>query len=276
MEKVESKSNVYEIIEGDCIEVLQRLEKEGRKYDALVADPPYCSGAMQPAQISSKGVRKYVEKEYKATFWDGMSQRSFTLYASEWLRLAKRCLKDTAYFFIFIDWRQYPAMSDAVQFAGLSWRGTAVWNKKNSRPNIGHISQTAEFILWGTVGTKSDKIVPDGVIEESSPAICKRYHPTEKSVKVVKELLKILPDDAQSVLDPFSGSATTGAAALSLGLDYTGIEKEKYFCDVSRERLELLQEELKRKTTRPLLAIERKQRQRLLFSEKVLPAGVNG
>ena len=60
-----------------------------------------------------------------------------------------------------------------------------------------------------------------------------------------EELYKVLPDDAESVLDPFAGSAPAGVAALRCGLDYVGIEAEERYADVSTERLKKVQTELR-------------------------------
>lgn len=48
------------------------------------------------------------------------------------------------------------------------------------------------------------------------------------------------------VLDPFSGTGTTGAAALKLGRHYTGIEINERFCAVALERLARVEESLGR------------------------------
>ena len=53
---------------------------------------------------------------------------------------------------MFIDWRQLPAATDALQWAGWIWQGTAVWDKGNSRPQKGRFRQQAEYIVWGSNG----------------------------------------------------------------------------------------------------------------------------
>ena len=229
----------FEILQGDCLDRLRDLAKEGRKFDALVADPPYCSGAMSPADISrGTGIAKYCERTDLGSFSDAMSQRAFLLFTREWLHAARAVMKSPGYCFVFIDWRQLPTVSDAIQTAGWIWRGIAVWDKGNARPNFGHVSQTTEFIVWGTVDAeKSKKIVPQSVFRKNSPKMADRIHPTQKEPEVIRGFLEVLPDDATAVLDPFSGSASTGIAALSLGLDYVGIEEQPGFCEVSRGRL---------------------------------------
>jgi 16S rRNA G966 N2-methylase RsmD len=43
-----------------------------------------------------------------------------------------------------------------------------------------------------------------------------------------------------SILDPFMGSGTTGAAALSQGKDFVGIEVSEHYCQVTTDRLRKL------------------------------------
>lgn len=233
------KKPTFEIIQGDCLEKLQELARQGRRFDALVADPPYCSGAMSPAEITrSKSLAKYCKRTDLGIFQDVMSQRVFLWFTRAWLKIARGVLKSPGYIFIFIDWRQLSTVSDALQAAGYIWRGLAVWDKINARPNLGHLTQTTEFIVWGTVDEKkSEKIIQRSVFREPAPKANDRIHPTQKSPEVIADFLRILPDDATSVIDPFSGSASTGIAALSLGLDYVGIEEQDAFVETSRGRL---------------------------------------
>lgn len=73
-------------------------------------------------------------------------------WAAEWLYLARRAAKPGAPVCMFIDWRQLPCASDALQWAGWIWRGIAVWDKGNSRPQKGRFRQQAEYIVWGSNG----------------------------------------------------------------------------------------------------------------------------
>jgi DNA modification methylase len=43
--------------------------------------------------------------------------------------------------------------------------------------------------------------------------------------------------DAQTVLDPFMGSGTTGVACAQLGKAFTGIERERKYFDIACERI---------------------------------------
>ena len=54
----------------------------------------------------------------------------------------------------FIDWRNLPAMTDAIQMAGWVWRGVIVWDKGISRNIPGRFRNDCEYIVWGTNGRK--------------------------------------------------------------------------------------------------------------------------
>jgi DNA modification methylase len=71
-------------------------------------------------------------------------------------------------------------------------------------------------------------IVPDASVEG---------HPCPKPLKWALGQLEIWPD-AESVLDPFMGSGTTGVAAVRLGRRFIGIEREPKYFEIAIKRIE--------------------------------------
>lgn len=63
-------------------------------------------------------------------------------------------------------------------------------------------------------------------------------HPTQKPIGVMKWCIGHLPDIAQTILDPFMGSGTTGVAAVQMGRDFIGIEREAKYFDIACKRIE--------------------------------------
>ena len=61
-------------------------------------------------------------------------------------------------------------------------------------------------------------------------------HPTQKPLKLIARLID--QTDAQTILDPFMGSGTTGVAALKLGRKFIGIEIEPKYFDIACKRIE--------------------------------------
>ena len=64
-----------------------------------------------------------------------------------------------------------------------------------------------------------------------------RFHPTQKPVAVMKWVIDLCPK-ADTILDPFMGSGTTGVAAVQMGRKFIGIEREPKYFDIACERIE--------------------------------------
>ena len=124
------------------------------------------------------------------------------------------------------------------QWAGWIWRGIAVWDKGNSRPQKGRFRQQAEYIVWGSNGDMPvSRPVPclPGVFKYGNPQ--NRIHLTEKPLQLMQDLVKIT-EPGGHILDPFAGSGTTVLAAVKEGYDATGIEVTDVYADLARKRLE--------------------------------------
>ena len=176
-----SDNQKWEIIHGDALKVLSSFAPG--TFDAVITDPPYASGGRTPSEKSKSTVKKYSSmKENAPPPFDGdaKDQRSWTRWAAEWLYEARKASKPGAPVCMFIDWRQLPAATDALQWAGWIWRGTAVWDKGNSRPQKGRFRQQAEYIVWGSNGDMPiSRPVPclPGVFKYGNPQ--NRIHLTE-------------------------------------------------------------------------------------------------
>jgi len=226
-----------EIIQDDVLLALQDFERRGEKFDAVVMDPPYCSGGLLPAQVARSGIAKYSEKTTLGDFEDGMSALTFWRFMIEVFRGSKRVLKQPGYLFSFIDWRQYQVIFSAMERGGLRLTGSITWNKLNSRPNPGQFMQDSEFVIYATNGSrKTDKFGGHSVVTCPAPITCTRIHPTQKPEKVYAHLYNIL-EDGSRILELFSGSASGGVAAIQAGFDYIGVESSPFYVASSRKRL---------------------------------------
>lgn len=64
-------------------------------------------------------------------------------------------------------------------------------------------------------------------------------HPTVKPISLMKYIIKLLaPPGSPTLLDPFAGSGSTICAAVQLGINAIGIEKEKEYCEIAEKRVE--------------------------------------
>jgi DNA modification methylase len=74
--------------------------------------------------------------------------------------------------------------------------------------------------------------------EQSDEVGASNNHPTVKPVALMKYLIKLITPPGGKVLDPFNGSGSTGMACAELGMDYTGIELDPHYIEISRRRIE--------------------------------------
>jgi len=228
-----------ELHHGDSLAILRDMP--AGTADAILTDPPYSTGGMTIGARQADPAKKYqqsnTKKTYPAMLGDNRDQRSFTLWASLWLAECWRISNDGARLMVFTDWRQLPAMTDAVQAAGWMWRGIVVWHKPSARPTLGDFKRDAEFVICGSKGkpgTYSRTCFP-GVHRHSVNA-GRKIHLTEKPVPLLEDLLATTRPGG-IVLDPFAGSGSTGEACLRTGRRYVGIEISPEYADLAAARL---------------------------------------
>lgn len=241
MTKIDHNFKGHTIIHGDTLRVLQSFPDD--LFGGIITDPPYASGASdQNARQKSTAVKySSVKTGNPLPDFEGDSkdQRSWTHWMTEWLVEARRISKAGAPICLFIDWRQFPSLTDALQWAGWIWRGALVWDKTNSRPQRGRFRQQAEFIVWGSNGhMPADRNAPvlPGVFRQAMPPFAKRIHQTEKPLEVMRNIIRIVEPD-NIILDPFAGAGTTVLAAKKEGYPAVGIELSPYYSVAAQERV---------------------------------------
>ncbi|WP_236607870.1 DNA-methyltransferase [Mycoplasma putrefaciens] len=60
-------------------------------------------------------------------------------------------------------------------------------------------------------------------------------HPTQKSLKLMEDLIKIHTNEREIILDPFMGSGTTGVACIKTNRKFIGIEIDKRYFELSKK-----------------------------------------
>jgi site-specific DNA-methyltransferase (adenine-specific) len=62
-------------------------------------------------------------------------------------------------------------------------------------------------------------------------------HPTQKPLDLLRRIVLASTNEGDIILDPFTGSSTTGIAAAMNGRKFIGIDMEKQYLDLSKKRL---------------------------------------
>jgi len=231
----------WNLHQGDALTILPTLDT---LVDAVICDPPYNSGGRTNAARRGQGARdKYVSGDAQhalADFaGDNRDQRGYVFWLSTIMALSLKAARPGASVLVFTDWAQLPATSDAIQAGGWTWRGIIPWHKPISRPTPNGFRRACEYVLWGTNGEPlrhAPTVYLPGWLEGSQPRGKERVHITQKPVAIMRQLVRIAPEGG-TVLDPFTGSGTTGVAALEEGRHFVGIEDSAHNVGLARGRL---------------------------------------
>ena len=102
-----------------------------------------------------------------------------------------------------------------------------------------NIKSKSIFNLWEGKGHKSNllKYAKD----------TKKYHPTQKPVKLLEDLIKTFSNEGDTICDLTMGSGSTGVAAMNTCRNFIGIEKDTGYFKIAHERITNAQKELNKK-----------------------------
>ena len=212
----------YKLYKGDCLEVMNKLIKEGIKVDMVLTDPPYGIN-LTPQRVSGK---------FKGT-------KVINDDTLEWLPKAVdkiyELTKNVAV--IFCSWQFIDVFKIAFEKKFIV-KNILVWNKdwlgmgNNYRPNY----ELILLLCKTNVKTKSKNKSNILTYRRISPQ--KMLHSCEKPVPLLTDLILELTDENNIILDCFMGSGSTGIACLNTNRNFIGIELDEHYFDIAKDRLE--------------------------------------
>lgn len=243
-----SSNNDFTLIQGDCVETLSKF-KFG--FDMIFADPPYFLSGGGISYQNGKIVCVDKGDWDKPTTADEMD--AFNL---RWLTACRDHMKDDATIWVSGTYHNIFSVQQQLIKLGFKILNVITWAKTNPPPNIScrYFTYSTEFIIWARKLPKVAHYFNYSLMKELNghkqmtdvwqlPAIAKwekscGKHPTQKPLGVLARLIQACTISGAWILDPFSGSGTTGIAANLLGRMYLGLEKEESFLSMSKTRRE--------------------------------------
>ncbi len=225
---------------ADCREVLAGMADAS--VDLVATDPPY--------SISIAGC-KHVQNAGNGTrnldFFPGDSDwRAMTFdVVLPAVRETTRILKPTGSAYWWCSHRQVSHIADVLELAGFKTR-LIVWRKKcppPAAPGSGWNS-AAEICVyaykpgrtWNGGNRAPDSVIVSDSYRYGQPG--KVDHPTQKPLACFRQPIYLSSNPGDLVLDPFTGSGTSGAVALSCGRRFVGCELSPEYAAIAKARLE--------------------------------------
>lgn len=243
-----SSSKDFTIAQGDSFKLLKEFDF---KFDMIFADPPYFLSNGGISLQSGKVV--CVDKGD----WDkGKSQADMMAFNMGWLRLCRDKLKDNGTIWISGTYHNIFSVANCLTELGYKILNVITWEKTNPPANIScrFFKYSTEFVIWARKMQKVSHKFNYDLMKKLNhgkqmtdvwrmPAIgrwektCGK-HPTQKPLRLLVRMILASTNPGDWILDPFSGSSTTGIAANLCGRRFAGLEQEEEFCKLSKARHE--------------------------------------
>ena len=156
------------LLNGDCLEEMQKLIDDGTQVDSVVTDPPYHLTSITerfgkegsaPAQYGTDGAFARASKGFMGKEWDGGD----IAFRKETWELALKLLKPGGHLLAFSGSRTYHRMAVAIEDAGFEIRDQIMWIYGSGFPKSLNIGKAVDKKLGNervTVGERTRNVKP--------------------------------------------------------------------------------------------------------------------
>ncbi len=245
----------FVLYNADCLKILLQLPENS--IDMVFADPPY--------NLSNNGFSVHAGKRVSVNKGEWDKSKGFKddyEFHYQWLEACKRVLKPNGTLWVSGTYHSIYQCGHALQALDYHILNDIAWFKPNAAPNLSCRCFTAshETILWARKDKKAKHTFnydvmkngnwPEDFLKKQnlqmrsvwSMLTPKKWekkfgkHPTQKPIDLLKRIILASTNIGDIVLDPFTGSSTTGIVAKALGRKFLGIDLENKYLDLSIKR----------------------------------------
>lgn len=256
-EKPYFNKNHFTLYKGDCLEILKQYPEN--YFDMVFADPPY--------HLSNGGFTVHAGKRVSVNKgdWDKSKGIEANLeFHIQWIDECKRALKPKGTIWISGTYHSIYLCGYALQLLGFKILNDISWYKPNASPNLSgrYFTASHETLIWALKDPREKHYFDYGITKHGdwngdfikNPGKQMRSvwaiptpkpeekkfgkHPTQKPENLLKRIILASTKEGDLILDPFTGSSTTGIMARRLKRKFIGIDNEKEYLDLSIKRFE--------------------------------------
>jgi len=215
----------------------------------IFADPPYFLSNDGISIQSGKPVSVNKGEWDRSKGYDFVNDFNF-----QWLKECREKLKQNGTIWISGTFHNIFSIAQMLNELDFKILNVVTWVKTNPPPNLACrcFTHSTEIIIWARKNKKTPHYYNYELMKEINdgkqmkdvwnlPAIAQwekscTKHPTQKPLGVLSRIVLASTQHSAWILDPFTGSSTTGIAANLLGRNFLGIDQEKQFLEISKNR----------------------------------------
>ena len=217
-----------------CFDFLPSIESNS--IDLVLIDPPYQISKDTGFHSCVEGEKRFMVS-YKFGEWD----ENFT-----GLQIAVeetyRVLKNSGTFICFYDLWKIETLKNMMEEAGYKQIRFLEWIKTNPVPINSKVNYLTNCREVAVLGVKKGKPTFNSEYDNGiyKYPICHekgRFHPTQKPLKLIEDLVVKHSNEGDTVLDFTMGSGSTGIACLNTNRNFIGIELDEKYYNIAKNRL---------------------------------------
>lgn len=212
---------------GDCLERMKEIPDGS--VDLVLTDPPY--------NIS-------IDNNFKTMGRAGIDFGEWDKDADifSYIKDVSRVLNKDGSFIVFNDWKNLGDIAKFAEHCGLIAKDMLRLEKSNPMPRNRDRRYITDYecAIWfvkssakWTFNRQDEKYQRPKFVH----SIDKGLHPTQKSLKLMEELVKIHSNHGDTAVDCFMGSGTTGVACKNLNRTFIGIEQDEKYFEMAKSRI---------------------------------------
>ena len=250
--------NNFALYNENSLQLLQYMPENS--VDMIFADPPY--------NLSNGGFTVHAGKRVSVHKGDWDKSKGFgddLEFHTKWIELCHRVLKPAGTLWVSGTYHSIYQCGYAIQKTGFHILNDIAWFKPNASPNLSgrYFTASHETLIWARKDknakhTYNYKDMKNGdwhnddsykkeakqmrsVWDIPTPKPSEKIfgkHPTQKPIALLERIVLASTNPNDIVLDPFTGSSTTGLAAVKYGRKFMGVDMEKQYLNLSVKRFE--------------------------------------
>jgi len=254
----------FVLYHDDCLKILEQIPENS--IDMIFADPPY--------NLSNGGFTVHAGRQVSVNKGDWDKSKGFEKdydFHFKWLAACKKVLKPHGTLWVSGTYHSIYQCGYAIQSLGYHILNDIAWFKPSASPNLSgrYFTASHETLIWAKKDKNAKHTFNYGLMKKTSwpedffkkefkqmrsvwhipesesvwPINTpkpeeKRFgkHPTQKPIELLERIILASTNKNDVVLDPFTGSSTTGLSAIKHGRKFVGIDNEKKYLELSKKR----------------------------------------
>lgn len=248
------------LINGECIDEMQKLIEEDVKVDLVLTDPPYGTVRCKwdniiPFEPMWDKIHQ-LSKERTPTLLFGQEPFSSQLrlsninefkydwiwaktYGTNFLNANRTPLPSHEIISVF--YKKLPNYNPQKKYVGKSKRKIRKGGKPRPQNVYGDLKKQSDYI---DDGYRFPLSVIEYANNKGENAQSNRVHPTQKPVGLLEYLIKTYTNEEDLVLDFTMGSGSTGVACQNTNRNFIGIELDENYYNIAKRRINNCQTKL--------------------------------